>query len=627
MNFISVEELTKVYGTKVLFDKISFGINQGQKVGLIAKNGAGKTTLLNILMGKEIADAGNITQRKGITISYLNQSPLFNEESTVEQAIYHSDNAVLNAVRIYETCLAKYEKDGSEESLDAFQNASAQMDQLQAWNYEAKINEVLSKLNISFLDKPIKSLSGGQKKRVALAQILIDEPDFVILDEPTNHLDVEMIEWLEGYLGSSSITILMVTHDRYFLDRVCDEILELDNGSLYRYKGDFQYYVEKKAEREQIENSEIDKAKNLYRRELEWVRKMPRARGTKAKSRVDAFDDVEEKAFSKRKQDTLHLDVKMSRLGGKILELIKLSKRYGDTNILNPFSYVFKRQEKIGIVGKNGVGKTTFLNMIMDLEKPDGGKIQPGETIVFGYYTQAGMNLKEEKRVIEVVKDVAEFIPLSDGSKITASQLLQRFMFNPDVQYTYVSKLSGGEKRRLYLLTILMKNPNFLILDEPTNDLDLITLSILEEFLLHFQGCILLVTHDRYFMDKLSDHLFVFEGDGVIRDFPGNYTQYREKVQEESKQPLVKEKAAEIKKEATEATSVEKRKATYKEKLEYEKLEKEIALLEKEKSELTEKLNSGGDHEEVAKWANRVGEIITLVDEKTIRWLEIAEWM
>lgn len=630
MNYLSVESLSKSYGPKQLFDNISFGLNQGQRIALIAKNGAGKSTLLKILTGKEIADAGNVTFRKDITVTYLDQNPLFDENSTVIEAIYNTGNPALNAVRAYEDALEAFEKDYNDKTQAQLEKATAKIDELNAWGIDSKVKEVLQRLKIAFLDKKISMLSGGQKKRVALAKVLIDEPNLLILDEPTNHLDVEMIEWLEDYLVSLDMTLLLVTHDRYFLDSVCTEIIELDNNKLYNYKGNFQYYVEKKAEREQIEGSEIDKAKNLYRRELEWVRRMPKARGTKSKSRLNAFDDTKEKAFSGKTETKLELGVKMSRIGGKILEFIHIKKAFGATKIVNDFSYIFKKGEKIGVIGKNGVGKSTVLNMIMGMEKPDAGTIQAGETIVFGYYSQEGLKLNEDKRVIEVVKDIAEFIPLADGSKLSASGLLTKFLFPPDVQYSMVSKLSGGERRRLYLMTILIKNPNFLILDEPTNDLDIVTLSVLEDFLTAFQGCVLIVTHDRYFMDKMVDHLFVFEGEGVVRDFPGNYTEYRDKKDLEDKNgsntpaPTPIKAIEEVK--ASTNTNSDKRKASFKEKFEYEQLEKDIAKLEEEKSRLTELLSSGNaPANEIAEYSQQIGKIISELDEKGLRWLELSE--
>ncbi|HEX8516087.1 MAG TPA: ABC-F family ATP-binding cassette domain-containing protein [Bacteroidia bacterium] len=636
MNYLSVEAVSKAYGAKKLFDKISFGLNQGQRIALIAKNGAGKSTLLKIITGKEIADEGSVTFRKDITVTYLNQNPVFNEEDTVVEAIYKTSNPALNAVREYEFALEDFEKEMNDKTSDRLERATERMNDLDAWQMEAKVTEVLQRLKIKFLDKQIGVLSGGQKKRVALAKVLIDEPQLLILDEPTNHLDVEMIEWLENYLINKDLTLLLVTHDRYFLDSVCTEIIEIDNTKLYNYKGNFQYYIEKKAEREAIESSEIDKAKNLYTRELEWVRKMPRARGTKAKYRVDQFEVTKDKAFSGKKEEKLELGVKMNRIGGKILEVVNIKKAFGATKIINGFSYVFKKGEKIGVVGKNGAGKSTFLNMIMELDKPDAGTISTGETIVYGYYSQEGMKLNEDKRVIEIVKDIAEFIPLADGSKLSASALLTKFLFPPDVQYGFVSKLSGGERRRLFLMTILIKNPNFLILDEPTNDLDIVTLSVLEDFLTGFQGCVLIVTHDRYFMDKLVDHLFVFEGEGVVRDFPGNYTEYRDRKEQEDRakpagQIAHAEKAEEKKAEPVAVKTAEplagKKKPSFREKSEFEQLEKDIAVLEKEKAALSEKMNSLSDHEEITKCSMRISKIIAELDEKGLRWLELSEMM
>lgn len=633
MNYLSVEGLSKSYGPKVLFKKISFGLNQGQRIALIAKNGAGKSTLLKILNGKEIADEGEVVYRKDLTVTYLSQNPVFNEEHTVIEEVYASSNPMLQAVKAYEKALEDFEHDQNEQNSDRLEKACGDMDRLEAWGTEAKVQEILQRLKIAFLDKKIHTLSGGQKKRVALAKVLIDEPHLLILDEPTNHLDVEMIEWLEEYLVSRDLTLLLVTHDRYFLDAVCTEIIELEGGALFNYKGNFQYFIEKKAERESISSAEVDKAKNLYRRELEWVRRMPKARGTKSKSRVDAFYDTKEKAFSKKSEDKLELGVKMSRIGGKILEFEHIQKAFAETKIVNDFSYTFKKGEKIGIVGKNGVGKSTFLNMIMGLEQPDKGTISSGETIVYGYYSQEGIQLKEDKRVLEVVKDIAEYIPLADGSQLSASGLLTKFLFPPDVQYSYVSKLSGGEKRRLYLMTILIRNPNFLILDEPTNDLDIVTLSVLEDFLQNFQGCILIVTHDRYFMDKMVDHIFVFEGAGVIRDFPGNYTEYRNKLDWEEKQNKLDTSAIKVEKNpapipaaAAVVDSPVKRKMTFKEKFEFEQLEKDIAALEKKKNQLTEQLNNGdADIEKVTAWSEEIGKLIDELDAKGLRWLELSE--
>ena len=632
MNYLSIENISKAYGTKVLFNKISFGLNKGQRIGLIAKNGAGKSTLLKIITGEEIADEGKVTFRNDLAVTYLKQNPVFDEDDTVEETIYKTDNPILNAVREYDFALEDFEADVNDKTTLRLEKATEAMNHMDAWQVESKVKEVLQQLKIAFLHKKIGVLSGGQKKRVALAKVLIDEPQLLIMDEPTNHLDVEMIEWLENYLVNKDLTLLLVTHDRYFLDSVCNEIIEIDNKKIYPYKGNFQYYIEKKAEREEMEGSEMDKAKNLYKRELEWVRKMPRARGTKSKSRVDAFHDIKDKVFSKQEEKKLELSVKMNRLGKKILELNHIKKAFGDTKIINDFSYIFKKGEKIGVVGKNGVGKSTFLNMVMELDKPDAGTITTGETIVYGYYSQEGIITTQDKRVIEVVKDIAEYIPLADGSQLSASQLLTRFLFPADVQFSPVAKLSGGERRRLFLMTILIKNPNFLILDEPTNDLDIVTLSVLEDFLTKFQGCVLIVTHDRYFMDKLVDHLFVFEGNGVVRDFPGNYTEYRERKELEERTKAAEKTGAPVKKETSTITeqpgseNSSKRKLTSKERSEYKQLEKDIAKLESEKEELTRQLSEGiDDHQKMMECSEKIGKIMSLLDEKSIRWLELSE--
>lgn len=632
MNYLSVENASKAYGEKVLFKDINFGITKGDKLALVAGNGKGKTSLLKIITGKDIADSGIVTVRKGVSVAYLAQEPELNPNDKVMDCLYSGESAALKAIRNYEEAVTKVELDPSDKNQDRLHNAMQEMDNANAWDYEANAKQILSQLQITDFEKQISQLSGGQKKRVALAQILIQNPDLIILDEPTNHLDLEMIEWLENYLTTANITLLIVTHDRYFLDRISNTIIELENGTIYKYAGNYSYYVEKKYEREQMQNSELEKAKNLFRRELEWVRKMPRARGTKAKARVDAFDDVKEKATQKKTADKLEINVKMTRLGGKILELINVSKAYGDKKILDKFSYVFKKNEKIGIVGKNGIGKTTFLNMLLGTEAIDSGKVTAGETVVFGYYSQHGMKLNDEKRVIEVIKDIAEFIPLANGAKLSASQMLQRFLFSPEVQYTHVSKLSGGERKRLYLLTVLMKNPNFLILDEPTNDLDILTLSVLEEFLVDFMGCVLIVTHDRYFMDKLVDHIFVFEGDGIIKDFPGNYSDYRNSDYLEAKQKSEKIVAnvtqTEVKEEIVPIppVSTNKRKPSFKEKHEYDQLTLEIQKLESQKNELTEKMNSGiTEHDKLMEISSGISDIQKQLDEKSLRWLELAE--
>ena len=628
MNILSVENVSKSYGTKVLFKNISFGLDQGQKIGLLARNGAGKSSLLKILTGNDISDSGNVVMRNGISVAFLGQEPVFDKSNSVLEAALSGLNPSIIAVKEYEFALEQCEKDPTEKNSDLLTNAIEKIDELNAWDYESKVKQILSKLQITNLLQPVSTLSGGQLKRVALSKVLIDDPDFLILDEPTNHLDVEMIEWLEEYLISKDTTLVLVTHDRYFLDRICDEILELENGQLYRYKGNFSYFMEKKAEREFNEGREVDKAQNLMRKELEWIRKMPKARTTKSKSRIDAFYDLEEKATGRKVQDEMELNVKMSRIGGKIIELKKVYKSFGNVPIVKGFDYTFKTGERIGIVGKNGIGKSTFLNMLMGLEQPDSGKINVGETVVFGYYSQKGLELKEDKRVMEVVKDIADVIPLSDGSKVNASQFLQLFKFPPDIQYTYVSKLSGGEKRRLYLLTVLMKNPNFLILDEPTNDLDLLTLGILEDFLSNFKGCLVIVSHDRYFMDKLVDHLFIFEGDGIISDFNGSYNDYRDKMIEQEKEikRAIPKKEAPIVVAKAEPITDKKEKLTFKEKFEHDALQKEIPELEEEKRLLEKKLESNiTDHQELTNCTKRIGEVIQLIDEKSLRWLELSE--
>jgi ABC transport system ATP-binding/permease protein len=636
MNLLSVEGLSKSYGEKQLFKDLTFGIAQGEKVALVARNGTGKSTLLRILCSKDTADIGRVVFRKDLRISFLDQNPSFNEELSIIDAVLLAENEITLAIKRYEKII-----DAQTDEMDAHQSkeleqAMAQMDKTNAWAYEVRVKQVLDKLGLIKLNQQLKTLSGGQKKRVALAKVLIEEPDLLIMDEPTNHLDVDMIEWLEEYLESKDLSLFLVTHDRYFLDNVCNKIIELDNQKLFTYQGNYSYFLEKKSEREFNAAREVDKAQNLMRKELEWIRKMPKARGTKSKSRVDAFYDLKEKATEKRQINDMELNVKMSRIGGKVIEMKKVYKSYDVFKILKGFDYTFKTGERIGIVGKNGIGKTTFLNLITGKEEPDSGKINVGETIVFGYYSQAGLSLKEDKRVIEVVKDnIAEVISLGDGSKVSASQFLTLFQFPPEMQYTYVSKLSGGEKRRLFLLTVLVKNPNFLILDEPTNDLDLLTLQTLEEFLIHFKGCLVVVSHDRYFMDKLVDHLFVFEGDGEVKDFSGNYREWREQVTEDElvlkkkqKQLLSDQKNEKITEESnsSNANQPKLKKKSFKEKYEFEQLQKEIANLEKEKQDLNEKLAaSKGSHDEIMTWSQRIGELISTIDEKELRWLALSE--
>jgi len=628
MNLLSVENLSKAYGDKQLFSKISFGIEHGQRVALVARNGAGKSTLLRILSKDDIADAGIVTFRNDIAVSFLDQEPSFRPGDTVYQALFHSGNAMQKAISNYEIALEKHEENASPENQKLLEIAMEQIEANDAWNYENKVKQILTSLKIHHLEQKVTSLSGGEKKRLALARVLIEEPELLIMDEPTNHLDLDMIEWLESYFTRNDVSLLVVTHDRYFLDNVCTDILELENGNLYRYKGNYEYFIEKKAERELNETKELERANNLFRRELEWVRKMPRARGTKSKSRVDAFHKLNDSLAGRKKQSELQLSVKMSRVGGKILELKKVSKTHGEEGYLKGFDYTFKKGERIGVAGKNGVGKTTFLNILTGAEQPDSGKVNVGETIVFGYYSQKGIEMKNDKRVIEVIKEVGDFIPMGDGSKLSASQLLLLFQFSAEMQYTYVSKLSGGEKKRLYLLTVLMKNPNFLILDEPTNDLDLITLSTLEQFLLDFQGCLIIVSHDRYFMDRLADQLFILTGDGEVKMYAGSYTDYREEEKELKKIEVQEEnkKASAPVPEAAKVANPPKQKISYKEKFEFESLEKEIDVLEKKKAALLEQLNNATtNHDELLRITTEFGDIAKLIDAKQIRWLELSE--
>ena len=619
MNYLSVQDLGKSYGVQTLFKGLNFGVDQGQKVALVARNGTGKTTILRALAGLEPPDTGEIVYRKGIQVAFLKQESDFGDAKTVFEAIYESENPILLAIRAYEAALL------NPDDTNIFQKAFDQMDRMEAWDYEVKVKTILSKLKLDDLQQEVSILSGGQRKRLSLAKILIDQPDFLILDEPTNHLDLEMIEWLQEYLSKEQITLFIVTHDRYFLDAICNEILELEEGDLYRYKGNYTYYLEKKEERQAILQTNIDKAKNLYSKELEWMRRQPKARGTKSKARIESFYDVEKSAKKKIKNDKIQLEVQMTRLGSKILELHKVSKAYGDLKILDQFTYTFKKRDRVGIIGKNGVGKTTVLNMLTGTESIDAGKIVVGDTVEIGYYTQKGMKMDEGKRVIEIVRDIAEYIPLVGGRKMTAAQLLERFLFSKDAQWKHVSVLSGGEKKRLYLLTILMKNPNFLILDEPTNDLDLITLKVLEEFLEEFEGCIITVSHDRYFMDRLVDHLFIFEGEGQVRDFPGNYTDYRVNISNEAKLKQTKSKDKVIVKNNV---AEQKRKLTYKEKKEYDTIESVIDALEQEKTIIGAQFNDPDlNPEKMKELGKRIKEIDDEIAEKTDRWMELAELM
>lgn len=629
MHYVSVEGLTKSYGIQPLFENISFHIEEGDKIALVARNGTGKSTLLRILAGKEFADEGKVWINKDVDVVLLEQEPSFVEEKSVLDNIFFHNHPVINAIKEYELL----EEEGDPGKLG---EAIMKMDDLGAWDFDAKVKQVLSKLNIHHLQQPVKSLSGGQRKRVALAKTLIDigfehKHVLLIMDEPTNHLDVEMVEWLEHYFDKENITLLLVTHDRYFLDAACNEIWEMEGSNIYVHKGDYQNYLEKKTARIENDMASIDKAKNIYRRELEWMRKQPKARTTKSKSRQDNFYTVEKKAKQQIVDEQIQLDMKMNRLGGKVAELKKLYKSYGEKILLKGFDYTFKKGERIGIAGKNGTGKSTFINILQGIEKPDSGKVNIGDTVIFGNYSQQGLVVKEDMRVIEFVKDIAEHFPLAGGGSLSAAQFLQLFLFDPDKQYTYISKLSGGERRRLHLLSILFRNPNFLILDEPTNDLDLPTLGVLENFLSEFPGCLLIVSHDRYFMDRLVDHLFIFEGNGVIRDFPGNYTQYREamaageSVMGSHISPDKNQEPVDTRQQATTGSSG-KRQLSFKEKREFELLEKEIADLTREKAIITEKLTSGNTaFEELQKISQRIGEVTQLLDEKEFRWLELSE--
>ncbi len=635
MHYVSVEGLTKAYGIQPLFKNISFHIQEGDKIALVARNGSGKSTLLRILSGTEKPDEGKVWIHKDVTVALFEQEPVFDESKTILQNIFSHNHPVINAI-------ANYELACDEEDADKIGDAIVKIDELNAWDFDTKVKQILGKLNIHHLNQTVSTLSGGQRKRVALAKTLIDigfehKHVLLIMDEPTNHLDVDMVEWLEDYLNREKVTLLLVTHDRYFLDEVCEEIWEMDGSNLYTIKGDYANFLEKKAARIESEIASIDKAKNLYRKELEWMRKQPRARTTKSKSRQDNFYKVESKASQVIEDGQVLLEMKMSRLGGKIIEVKKVYKSFGEKIILKGFDYTFNKGERLGIVGKNGAGKSTFINILQQIEKADSGKINIGDTVVFGNYSQQGLVVKEDMRVIEFVKDIAENFPLASGGSLSAAQFLQLFLFDPDKQYTYISKLSGGEKRRLHLLSILFRNPNFLVLDEPTNDLDLPTLGVLENFLSEFPGCLLVVSHDRYFMDRLVDHLFVFEGDGVIRDFPGNYSQYRifQKEQEANADDrFVMKDAADKSTAATKQTkddnkkenTVTEKRFSFKEKREFEILEKEIASLTKEKETVTEKLNnSDTNFEELQKLSTRIGEITALLDEKELRWLELSE--
>lgn len=617
ISYLQVDNLTKSFGDLVLFENISFGINEGQRMGLIAKNGSGKTTLLNILSGKEGYDSGNIVFCRDLRVGYLEQDPQYPAGLTVLEACFHHGNSTVELIKEYERCMET-------EGHPGLDNLLVRMDHEKAWDYEQKAKQILSQLKIRNFDQQVGQLSGGQLKRVALANTLITEPDLLILDEPTNHLDLDMTEWLEDYLRRTSLSLLMVTHDRYFLDRVCSEIIEIDNQQVFQYKGNYSYYLEKRQERVDATNVEIERANNLYRTELDWMRRMPQARAHKAKYRQDAFYEIEKVAKQRFNNDNVKLDVKASYIGSKIFEADHLCKRFDDLKILDDFSYIFARYEKMGIVGNNGTGKSTFIKILMGQVQPDSGTIDVGETVRFGYYSQDGLQFDGQMKVIDIVQDIAEVIELGNGKKLTASQFLQHFLFTPETQYNYVSKLSGGERRRLYLCTVLMRNPNFLVLDEPTNDLDIMTLNVLEEYLQSFRGCVIVVSHDRYFMDKVVDHLLVFNGQGDIRDFPGNYSDYRDWKEAKAQSEKEAEKTPDEK--TARVRLNEKRKMSFKEKREFEQLEQAIAALEAEKIQVESLLCSGTlTVDELTGKSRRLPEINNLIDEKTMRWLELSE--
>lgn len=623
MNNLSVENLAKNYDERQLFENLTFGLEQGQKAALVGVNGCGKSTLLKIIAGIEPPDRGEVSFRKGVRVAMVPQSPEFDDNDNIVQAVFAEDIEELNVIRDYEIAIHKATVDP--ENAPDLTDVLERMDQLNAWDYESQVKQLLGELGLHDLEQKMGELSGGQRKRVALARALVVKPDFLILDEPTNHLDLDVIEWLESYLATANLTLLMVTHDRYFLDRVTNEIMEIDQGELFRYKGNYQNFLEKKAEREAQDAATVDKAKNLLRKELEWMRRQPKARGTKAKYRVDAFYETKEKASKGTQRAEMEVNLKGERQGKKILVMEHVSKRFDKIKILENFEHTFQRKERVGIVGPNGVGKSTFLNLLIGNILPDSGNMELGQTTKFGYYTQEEQIFNPNSRVIDVIKEVAEVIKMADGSVITASQLLNQFLFPPKMQFNMVGKLSGGERRRLQLLRVLMNNPNFLILDEPTNDLDLMTLNVLEDYLDNFEGCLMIVSHDRYFMDKLTDHLFIFEGEGQVRDFPGNYTDFREQGGKLAKKEEAPKKLADKSPAPAEPVKTEKKKLSYNEQREYDKLEGEIAKLEKERDAKTALMNQKTDFEELQKLAEELEAIRDSIEEKEMRWLELSD--
>ena len=617
MNLLSVEGISKSYGEKVIFKSLSFGINQGQKIALIAKNGSGKTSILNIIAGEDTPDEGNVVIRKGTRVAYLSQEPNLNSKLTVEESVLRSDNPILKVIADYEKALE------NPEDQEAYQKAFEAMDQFQAWDFETQYKQILFKLKLDDLNAKVGSLSGGQKKRIALCNALLKQPELLILDEPTNHIDLEMIEWLEDYFSKGKTTLLMVTHDRYFLERVCNEIIELDEGKLYTYKGNYSYYLEKRETRIAQEHVEAHKTKLHFKKELDWMRRQPKARTTKSKSRIEDFKEIKEKASQRRNEHQVQLEINMERLGSKMIEMHKVQKAFGDKVILNHFDYMFQRNDRIGIIGKNGTGKSTFLNLLTSNETVDAGKIIWGETLKFGYYTQRGITVKEGQKVIDVIREYGDFIPLKKGRKISAQQLLERFLFDRKKQYDFVEKLSGGERKRLYLCTVLIQNPNFLILDEPTNDLDIITLNVLENFLLDFPGCLLVVSHDRYFMDKIVDHLFIFQGSGVIQDFPGNYSDYRAYEDSQIQEQKTPSKV-ELKKKWKETS--EKIVLTYDQQKEFKKLEREIKKIESQKEEIQNRFtNETFKPSEIEKYSIKLGMLDQELKQKTLKWFDLSE--
>jgi ATP-binding cassette subfamily F protein uup len=621
VNILRAENLSRAYGDRTLFKGISLSIERGNRIALVARNGAGKTNLLDILAGKDDPDKGTVSVNKDIKTAYLSQHPDMPAGVSVWDHLFNSNDELLSTVAAYEQLINHQSDDPN--YLSKLQSAMDKMDILGAWDYESRVKQILSVFRIVDYTQDVSSLSGGQQKRLALARVLIQQPDFLILDEPTNHLDLDMIEWLESYFKTNDISILMVTHDRYFLDNTCNMVWELTENQLYVHKGNYANFVEKRAERLILKQLEADKAYSLMRKELEWMRRQPKARTTKSKSRIQAFYELEEKASYQHQDKQVELATKMNRLGSKIMEVSALTKSFGEKQIVSNFSYLFKPGERVGIIGRNGVGKSTFINMLMGIEKPDNGTITIGDTVVLGYYNQRGMEFNPDKRVIEIVQDIAEYIELGKGEKVTATQLCKRFLFDDKIQHSYAYKLSGGEKRRLFLLTILMQNPNFLILDEPTNDLDIDTLNVLEEFLENYKGCLMMVTHDRYFMDKIVDHLFIFEGEGVIRDFNGNYQDYLEEQENKKAQQTATKTIAQA---APVLPKVEKKTVSFKDKRLYEELTAELETLEKRKQEIEKQLSSAQvDTSLIGTLAKELSEITGQIEEKSMRWLELSE--